>query len=239
MILAGVVGVTGLAGEVLQYLTVDGKTYEAVKFGAVVQGKIPMFHSRGMIFVPVEKLPEDVREKLGIKLPDAPKPEPIPVAVEPPAPVVPRRRSPRPQREPAPDVPTYIEDPELAAFHRAEASMVVFAGHLVDRSTLTELTGFLTKVKFSNAAGNVNGQFIDLARKTEDAPQQLELRPSLWKRTGECVLLKDYKPDDLAQVSGLVRTYGREIEKFNGLRAFQVGAPVTFAQWKRLQNGSN
>jgi len=216
------------AAEIYPYLEVDGQIYREVKFGAVNQGKVPLFHSRGMTWVTVDQLPDYVRSQIPGAAAASPPTPPAPAAQ--PNPIPPP--APRPIASPR---LSHSEYSEMAAYREAAATMVVFNGRLVDRSTLTELTGFLTKVQVDGMTPGRDKYFIDLAVKTEKVPKQLELRPSLWKRTGECVYLKDYVPDDRALASGFVRTYGREIEPYLGLRAFQVGNPPTFEQWKRLR----
>jgi hypothetical protein len=231
MIVVGVLGTNAVTAEIFPQITVDGVVYRDVKFGAVNQGQVVMFHSKGVTSVPVGKLPTYARGQLESTIPVTPPPPPTKPAA-PPALVASRE-----ERRPRPLL--YVEDTELAAYHRAAAATVVFNGQLVDRSSLVELTGFLTKINVPGVADESAKWFIDVATKTGTAPKHLELRPSLWTRTGECVLLQGYVPDDLAQVSGLVRTYGREIPSYRGLRAFEVGNPPTFTQWKRLQNGNN
>ena len=71
------------AGEVLKSLDIDDQHYESVKWGAVNQGKIVIFHSRGVAIIPLEKLPAEYQAQFGYK------PDPAPPALTPAPPVAP------------------------------------------------------------------------------------------------------------------------------------------------------
>ena len=76
MILGIVLTAGAWAAEVIPQVEIDGKVYESVRWGPVNQGKIVLIHSRGAAFIPVEKIPENYRQQLGITLPAAPAPCP-------------------------------------------------------------------------------------------------------------------------------------------------------------------
>jgi hypothetical protein len=228
---------TALAGDVIPSLSLNQQLYQDVTFGAVNQGKVAMYHSRGTTIVDVEALPSYLRGQLGYGVPGAPVIKPA-SPISPPTVIVSRAETaPRPVNPP-PQRATDFSTAELAAFRCVEGTTVVFRGRLVDRSTLTELTGFLTKAKIPGVSEKADSWVLELAVKTGKVPKQLELRPALWKRTGESAVLKGYQPDDLAEACGFARTYGLEIEKVNGLRAYEVGVPPTYQQWKQLQAGN-
>lgn len=223
------------AAEVIDCLLVDGRTYEQVRFGAVNQGKIIMFHNRGVVTLPVESLPEHIRAQVApsYAAPAVSAISAAPAAKQPSSPVplasnqIARRTQPAPTRTPS------ASDSELQAFRYANATHVVLNGVLVERTKLTELTGFLSQTKSETGATE---WIIELGQLSRDVPKHLELRPGLWKRTGEHVFLKGFKPDDTALLTGLVRVYGRELGKKDNFRIFEVGTPLTFEQWRKLQN---
>ena len=65
-----VAGLT-LEAEVLDSLVIDGKEYQSIKWGPVNQGKVVIFHNRGVATIPLEKLPLEYQARFGYKSPAA------------------------------------------------------------------------------------------------------------------------------------------------------------------------
>ena len=212
-----------MAGEVLDYLVVDGQRYESVKWGPANHGKVVIFHSRGVATLPIEKLPPEYQAQFGHKPESAtatPDPQKNLDAVR-------RSRSSSPPQNTG----------EWAAYNRDRSVKVLLDGKLVDRSTLTTITGFLAKeqAQFSTADRTVKGAVLELARRREDTGPvnpTMELRPALWKRTGEFVWLSDYSAQ--AIVGALLRVYVVEDKPVDGQRVFRVGVEPSFEQWQEL-----
>ena len=129
-----------------------------------------------------------------------------------------------------------MDDAAWRAYNQGRQSKVVLRGQLVDRSALTMVTGFIARVraKVRDDSRNYTGAVLNLAVRKPDttAVQGMDLRPSLWQRSDEQVLLLDYDPE--REPGALVRVYGMELRRINGLRAFSVATEPTFEQWKRL-----
>ena len=129
-----------------------------------------------------------------------------------------------------------MDDAAWRAYNEGRQSKVVLRGQLVDRSVLTTLTGFVVRVraKVQDDTRNYAGAVLNLAVHKPDvtAAPAMDLRPSLWQRIDEQVLLMDYDPE--REPGALVRVYGREFRRINGLRVFSVATEPTFEQWKRL-----
>src|ERR1041385_1731148 len=58
-----------LGAEVVDSLVIDGTEYQSVKWGPVNQGKVVIFHNRGVATIPLEKLPAEYRARFGYKPP--------------------------------------------------------------------------------------------------------------------------------------------------------------------------
>lgn len=223
LLLAG----TLVAGEVLDYLEIDGQRYESVKWGPVNQGKVVIYHSRGVAFIPLEKLPSEYQARFGYRPTESVQPQP-------PAESDPRKilESMRAKRlEPAAPAEN---TGEWAEYNRDRKTKVMLDGKLVEKSSLKEVTGFLVKEKaqVTSTKRSVQGAALELAQRRSDEKVNaaMELRPSLWKGTDEHVLLADYVPT--AFVGALLRVYVAEDSPVEGRRIFRVGTEPTFEQWQ-------
>ncbi len=212
------------AGEVIDSVTIDGKTYESVKFGPVNQGKVVIYHSRGVAIVPLDKIPPEIAPNiLGH---DTQKVKPMP-----------GQSAPNTARPPLP--PNRAASPaEQQAFEQDRATKVLLDGKLVEKSRLTELTGFLaySRVDVKDGDRSFFGAIIELARRkpgSQPVAKNLEMRPGLWERTGQSAVLLNYVPD--VEEGLLVRVYGTEIAPITDSRAFVVGRELTFSDWKGLR----
>ena len=166
------------------------------------------------------------------------KPVPLP-------PPIPKTNSVPPPATPTPEIHKLPPPPssnlagnDWGTYYRDRASKVLFEGKLVDRSTLTQLVGYLVKERasLSNGKQQFFGAALDIAvRKTEDSKvaTALELRPALWRRTDERVFLMNYKPGS-SLPGALIRVYVLETEPLEGWRTFKTGSEPSFEDWKRL-----
>jgi hypothetical protein len=223
-----VVAVTGQAGEVISRLEIDGQLYESVRWGPVNQGKIVVLHSRGSTLIPVEKLPEQHRQQLGIQLP-------APSAV-PPAPAREARgdsayeRAQRQQRERA--AAATREQQRAAAAEQAR--WAVLDGALVAKAELTQLTGFVRSRAETHDGEQVlvRGLVIELAERrdpTREIPAHLEMRPGLWQPSGERVLVVGCR--DHPRIGELIRVWGREEpDRVQAMRVFTAAREPTAAE---------
>jgi len=220
------------AAENIAELTIGGSQYYDVHWGPVNDGKVVVFHSRGVKIVPLNQLPPEYRAKFGSPLsstptPAAPAPEPT-VSISPsPEPVVvtpaPRRSSSRGN-----DWENYNED---------RRTQVVLKGKLVERSSLDLLVGYIaSRTRLSDGGRSVRGVVFDLAERRTDGnqpSQQFLLRPQLWQRNGERVFLVNYEPE--AEAGMLVRLYVQEAKPMGDHKVYEVGVEPTFEAWKRLR----
>ncbi|MEI6084501.1 MAG: hypothetical protein WCS70_09390 [Verrucomicrobiota bacterium] len=235
-----------LAAEVVPALDVEGVQYTDVKFGPVNQGKITLFHSRGVTAVPLSSLPEDYQQQFATKQ-TAPT-IPIPQEVSEPAPT-PVSLPPKPA-QPNPGATleamrTKKTEPSTAGggtsdwarYNRERASIVVLDGKLVEKVTLTSLIGFLAKehAQLNDGQQAHYGAALDLAvrkNQNDQVAAAMEMRPALWRRTDERVFLVNYKPMTLP--GALMKVYVLEIDPIDQWRTFKVGAEPSFEDWKRL-----
>jgi hypothetical protein len=256
------------AGEVIDYLRIDGKTYQTVKWGPVNQGKVVIFHSHGVTMIPLEKLPEEYQAQFGYQPP--PTPPPTPRRVEPPEQTtLPSQVVPPPQKPPTVSVPVTptpanntqsnaeqaraqlekmrpvsqqlspLDAADWKKYNSERGSKLFLKGRLVDRSTLTVLTGFLQRSVITSDDGEAPQQtwMLNLANRKPDAAHvssAMELRPSLWKPTGEDVVLLGHPQND--EAGRLVRIYCIETDRIADHRAFIVATDPTFEQWQKLHN---
>lgn len=217
--------------DVIQYLDVDDVRYEGVKFGPVNQGKVTLFHSHGVTTVPVGSLPQEYQQQLGVKPPAA-----LPLPAEVPKPKA-TAGDPNATLQAMRQRPAGGASGDWATYNRERGAKVVLDGKLVDKETLTPLTGFLVKERASLDDGKqkYSGAAFDLAERKADVGKvatAMELRPALWKRTDERVFLLNYQPVTL--VGALMRVYAIEVDPIAEWRTFKVGTEPTFEEWKRL-----
>lgn len=128
------------------------------------------------------------------------------------------------------------EDTAWRLYNEQRMAKVLLRGQLVDRSSLTCLTGFVTTTRTRLRDGEriLTGGVLTLATRKPDTngADTMVLRPSLWQRTNEQVLLLSYEPPEGPGV--LVRVYGAEMRRVSGIRVFQIATEPSFEEWKRL-----
>lgn len=248
ILLSLLVAATGFAAEVVPFLEVNGVPYRDVKFGPVNQDKVVLFHSLGVVSIPIASLPAEYQQR--VAAPDTSNGLPVPQELKLPAsgpkPVTP---APLPVQ---PDQPTILEamrakraesannsggGGDWATYTRERGSLVVIEGKLVEKSTLTPLIGFLAKerVQLSDGKRTYNGALLDLAVRKSGGPavaESMELRPSLWRRTDERVFLVNFKP--LTITGALMKVYVVEASPIDQWRAYKAGNDPSFEDWKRL-----
>jgi hypothetical protein len=255
---------TAQAGELLSRLVINNKIYFDVRWGPINNGKVVMFHSRGMLIIPLADLPSEYQDQFGYKPPTnsesqsstptplpPPLPESTPTPVQPPAPTPTVRLQPLsklpPIRPPTLSRSYYTasrsrstNDRDWQLYNVARQTKVIFEENLVDAASLTPLVGFIGNPGWLEEDGiRVNGTFFELAEKRKDAPEApsaMLLRPHLWRKTGTVVFLKNYKPETEADV--LVRLYVSEQKPMADHRTFEVATEPTFEQWLKLRNSS-
>jgi hypothetical protein len=134
---------------------------------------------------------------------------------------------------------TVNEDTAWRMYNEQRATKVVFRNRLVERDSLTPLTGFVVreKTKLTDGSRSLSGGMIELANYSGDSKvaTAMALRPNLWKRTGERILLQDYEP--LEGMGMLSRIYGAEVRRIGSVRVFQVAKEPSYEDWKRLVSG--
>ena len=203
------------AAEVISQLEIDGKQYESVRWGPINNGKIVVLHSRGAAMVPVEKIPEPYHTQLGIKdpvkpaLPEAPA---IESRGESAFERAQRGRGPIPHHEG--EAAAEAERQAATAIQRGKWSVI--NGELVEKDKLTQITGFVRSRAEARDGDKIvtRGTIVELAERRDPSkhiPAQLEMRPGLWKETGERVFLQDYVYE--GRMGDLIRLYGQEQEE--------------------------
>jgi hypothetical protein len=118
-------------------------------------------------------------------------------------------------------------------------TVVLLDGKLLDISKLTKITGFVVtaKTRVQNGETWHNATLIELAVKRADAKNvsaAMEMRPALWRSTGEQAWLLNYHPE--GDLSGLVRVFGLESTSLEDRRTFLVGREPSFEEWRKLRN---
>jgi hypothetical protein len=224
-----------LAGEVIDSLQVDGKTYEGVKWGPVNAGKVVIFYNQGVAIVPLDKLPPEYQAQFGYTTgtnSSAVITNTLRSAVST-SPASPQVQSFNTQTEPT----GASETSDWQLYVKDRATKFVLDGKLVEKSELTQLTGFLMAVRADDADQARLGRLwvLNLAERRKDAPptaQQFELRPGLWQATDETVVLMNYEA--LAEEGALVRVFGSETKPINSHRAFIVAKEPSFEEWQKL-----
>jgi hypothetical protein len=225
----------GFAGEVIDSLVIDGKTYDGVKWGPVNQGKVVIFHYRGVATVPLDKLPPQYQAQFGYHPATnaaATTTNGLTAAVSP-APPNPQEQLDALHGQPV--VP--MENSDWESYIKDRATKVLLDGRLVERAKLIELTGFLVAGPFrvSDDASSDHPWILNLAERRNDLPStshQFELRPGLWQPNGEMVVLLNYSVP--AEEGALIRVYASETRQLNGRRAYTVAKEPTFEEWQRL-----
>jgi len=234
-------------GDVVQRLeTNSGKVYRDVKWGPVNAGKVVVFHTRGVAIVPLEDLPEEFQDQFGYKAPPVEKPAhpSVPDLVPQPAPP-PKPTSPPASADlfkpvkPAPAPVVENNSPEWKQYSQEKNLKVVLDGKLVDKSRLSQLTGFVVATGTLSQTGpdgrsRVPITTLELAQKKNDVAPSMQMRPGLWKGTGEEVVLLDYKHAGDAGV--LLNLFVKETDPVDTSRAFFVGKEPSFEQWLKLRN---
>ena len=135
---------------------------------------------------------------------------------------------------------TAVSTSDWAAYQHVRGIKIMFEGKLVDKSTLTNMVGYLAKenVSLRNGAQTLTGAAVELAERKETANDTvataMSLRPALWRHTGEKVFLINYTPSTL--LGELLQVYAQEIDRLDGVRTFKVGNEPSFEEWKRLRN---
>lgn len=146
---------------------------------------------------------------------------------------------PQPQQPPTTEVTVSPQLREWEAYEKDRASKLILGGELVPRSSLQQLTGFVVSphVEITVDDKVYKGTSLEIATKITDSPVAsgaIDLRPGLWKGTGEVVILLDCVP---AEEGGmLVRVYGKQSEPIAGKPTFIVGSVPTFDEWKKLKS---
>jgi len=219
ILLFGCCAALTVADEVIDSLQIDGKTYQGVKWGPVNNGKVVIFYSQGVTMVPLDRLPPQYRARFG--------------------PVAETNASAAgsnalPLTDPTPDAST---NASWQAYVRIRATKLLLDGKLVDRSELTELTGFLMPAQGAAAEDARFGRLwvLNLAEHRKNLPasaQGFDLRPGLWQATEETVVLINYEGS--AEDGSLVRVYGSETDPMNGHRAFKIAKQPSYEEWQQL-----
>jgi hypothetical protein len=116
------------------------------------------------------------------------------------------------------------EDTAWRMYNEQRATKVVFRNRLVERSSLTPVTGFVVQMSARISDGNrsLRGGLIELAdfAGNTNSVATLSLRPNLWKRTGKRAFLQDYEPAE--GIGILTRIYVSEVKSIGDVRVFHV-----------------
>jgi hypothetical protein len=239
---------TAQAGELIPSLVIKNKAYRDVHWGPVNQGKVIMFHSLGMLIVPLADLPIAYQGQFGYTPTTNPEPQLIattplspPLSDPPPALTSAPRLTPI-QKLPPIQPPTstrhsYTSGRDWQLYSEDRKTKVLFRGKLVDCKDLISLIGFIgTSGWIEEDSIRVNGVFLTIAELrdgTPNTPSSMTLRPNLWKKTEAIVLLENFKPETGPDV--LVRLYGLETRTVGDYHIFQVATEPTFEQWQKLR----
>ena len=123
-------------------------------------------------------------------------------------------------------------------YNKDRATKIILNGELVEKSRLTVLTGFFVRDRadVGEAGVYVRESILELAEQRKDVSQTtkaMEMRPSMWKRTGEQVFLLDYPVT--VEPGTLIRVHVTQGNAVHGVRTFHVGTEPTFEQWQSLR----
>ena len=114
---------------------------------------------------------------------------------------------------------------------------LLLGGKLVDRTSLTTLVGFIGRpIAISDGKEDVRGSIFELAEQTNgnsQVPEAFSLRPNLWKRTGETVVLRNYKPD--REIGVLTQVFVMEASPVLDHRSFDVASEPSLEQWMQVR----
>ncbi len=233
----GLCATSALAGQVIDSLQIDGKTYEGVKWGPVNQGKVVIFYNQGVTIVPLDKLPPEYRAQFGYAAATNASTtisNTLPPAVSAPS------TSPQEQLvNTHAETGTPSETVDWQSYVKDRGTKCVLDGKLVEKSELTQLTGFLMAVRGNDADEARLGRLwvLNLAERRKDIPvtvQQFELRPALWQATDETIVLINYQA--LAEEGELIRLFGSETKPINGHRAFIAAKEPSFEEWQKMRS---
>lgn len=225
------------AADILDELTVNGVTYHNVKWGPVNNGKVTIIHNKGVANLKLEDLPPGLQTPFPYT-PKAPPDEP-PLRPSYRPPPEPTTRPVLPPPPPQPKTPEQLRlETEAKEYDVVRATKVLYEGRLVEKNKLTAITGFVRNpdIEFPPDQDPPTGTWLELAVKRPDAPTvaaQFDLRPGLWKGSGDFALLQDYETDTPTGL--LIRVYGTETKRVSGHRAFLIGTEPTFAEWQKLR----
>jgi hypothetical protein len=235
ILLFGFCATLALAGEVIDSLQIDGKTYDGVKWGPVNQGKVVIFYNQGVAIVPLDKLPPEYRVQFGYT-PGTNAPAARTNAFPPALSASPAGFQQQSVNTPA-GTADASETSDWQVYVKDRATKFVLDGKLVEKSELSQLTGFLMAVQGDNTDQARLGRLwvLNLAERRKNvppAPEQFELRPGLWQATDETVVLINYEA--LAEQGALVRVFGSETKPVNGHRAYIAAKEPSFEEWQKL-----
>lgn len=231
------------AGEIVPQVVIDGKVYRDVRWGPVNQGSVVIFHSRGIKVVPLDKLPSEYQAYFGNQPTANPAPSPTPPPpVQPVQPVTPPPTpTPPPITVMPPLRPPTERDPDWEAYNKDRKTKLALRKKLVNRSSLTSLVGFIgSQVRTSDGNTMVRGVVLELAsRKTNgnSSPTEFSLRPNLWERNGEKVLLRNYVPQ--VDPGMLVHVYVLADTDIDDYKTYEVAIEPSYEQWKQLRFASS
>lgn len=235
LMLAMLVGAgTVRAGEAIDSLTIGKITYQNVKFGPANQGKVILYHNRGVATVPIQSIPTaylslivgpEAQKELERREQERKRAETQPGGVNP------------NQALPGMVDPTVVPG-SMRDYRLNKERMAVVNGKLVPVNRVVSLTGFLIRpgVEIPASGKPAVGSVVEIAERRPGVPVSLletELRPNQWQGTGESVWVVDYLPNTEAGV--IVQLTGAELETINGRRVLALAREPTFEEWQQFR----
>ena len=212
-------------------ITVDGVTYEDIRWGTVTRREVSVIHRDGIARIPLEKLPADAQRELGY---DPQKAAADRAAEE-------ARRLAALEKARAEEVEKARRLAEWNAYRRDCETKALVEGKLVPRESLTRWVCFVV----TNAQPYIeNGQtktgtLLDVAAPVSDAVSALahnmQLRPNLWKSAGSNLLHRGALT--VPEAGMPVEIIGLSLGEVDGWRMVVEAQPFTFEQWKALTGG--
>ena len=212
-------------------ITVDGVTYEDIRWGTVTRLEVSVIHRDGITRILLEKLPADAQTELGY--------DPRKAAADRAAEEV--RRLAAIQKALADKAEQERRLAEWNAYRQDCETKALVEGKLIPRDQLTRWVCFIVTNAhtYIENGKTKTGTLLEVAAPVNDAVSQLahnmQLRPNLWKSAGSNILHRGTLT--LPQAGMPVEIIGLPMGEVDGWRMVVEPQPLTFEQWKALTGG--
>jgi len=210
-------------------VTVDGVTYEEVRWGTATPIEVRLFHSGGVATVPLEKLPAEWQREFGY---DPQKAAAHRAAEE-------ERRRVGAAKAQAEQEERERHAAEFAAYRRDFRIKVLADGKLVSRAAVSSWPCFLVSVKQTYVEEGITktGTLYEVVSQPDLSrlPPAMRKRPGLWQPTGSNLLHRVLYTGPTN--SPVIEVNGVALGLVDGWPLVTPASDFTFAQWKALTGG--